>query len=101
MSDDIGIGVGLGTSKSGNGPKPKGRVVLSPALRRQVADLHALAVVVEHVLPHHPQASLEQLAALLTLRRVPPVRGDGPWSAMRVHHLLQRAKRASKAGAEH
>ena len=77
------------------------RVVLSPPLRRAVADLHAQRVWQEHLTAYWPRANLEQLADLLTLRGVPTVRGSGPWSAMRVHHLVQRVRRSAKAGSGH
>lgn len=77
------------------------RVVLSPPLRRAVADLHAQRVFEEHLAPHFPRASFEQLADLLTAERVPPVRGGGRWSGQRVYHLMQRARRAAKAGDGH
>lgn len=94
MSGDIGVAIGTGGVKSGNGPKPKGRVTLSPALRRQVADLHAAQVFQEHLAPHYPSATLEQMAHLLTLRRVPAVRAKGPWTEKRMYDLLHRAERA-------
>lgn len=77
------------------------RVVLSPPLRRAVADLHAKRVWQEHLAGLWPRANLEQLADLLTLRQVPPVRGSGPWSAMRVHHLVQRVRRSANSGSGH
>ena len=77
------------------------RVVLSPPLRRAVADLHAQRVWQEHLAPLWQRANLHQMADLLTLRQVPPVRGSGPWSAMRVHHLVQRVRRSAKAGGKH
>ena len=72
----------------------KGRVTLSPALRRQVADLHAAQVFQEHLAQHHTKATLEQMAHLLTLRRVPAVRAKGPWTEKRMYDLLHRAERA-------
>jgi hypothetical protein len=75
------------------------RVVLSPPLRRAVADLHAVQVFQHHLAAHHPRATLDQMADLLTAERVPPVRGGGPWSAMRVCHLLGRVRRAARDGA--
>lgn len=77
------------------------RVVLSPPVRRAVADLHAKRVWAEHLAPLWPRANLEQLAAVLTLRQVPPVRGSGPWSAMRVYHLVQRVRRTARTGDAH
>jgi len=79
----------------------QGRVVLSPPLRKAVADLHAVQVFKEYLAPHHPEATLPQLADLLTARQVPPVRGSGPWSPMRVHHLMMRARRAAEYGSRH
>ena len=73
------------------------RVVLSPPLRREIADIHARAVFHQHLVAHHPRCSLEQLAGLLTAAAVPPVRGRGPWSAMRVHNLMRRLRRSTAA----
>ena len=101
----LGGGVGLGRSpaapRPGDDPKPKGRVALSPPLRRAVADLHAQRVFAEHLAQHFPRASFEQLADLLTAERVPPVRGSGRWNGQRVSHLMQRARRAAKTGGQH
>ena len=97
-----GVGLGRSPARPGDGPKPKGeRVALSPPLRRAVADLHAQRVFAEHLAQHFPRASFEQLADLLTAERVPPVRGSGRWSAQRVYHLMQRARRAAKTGGQH
>jgi hypothetical protein len=106
---EAGLGGGVGLGRGPARPKPKddpepqgaGRVVLSPPLRRAVADLHAARVFAEHLAPHFPRASFEQLADLLTAERVPPVRGSGRWNGQRVYHLLQRARRAAKTSGQH
>lgn len=72
-----------------------GRVVLTPELRRAVAELHARAVFDEHLAPHFPDATYPQLAQLLTARRVPTVRGRARWSGQQVFHLLQRMRHAA------
>lgn len=77
------------------------RVVLSPPVRRAVADLHAQQIFRDHIAPHFPRATYDQLAGLLTARRVPPVRGRGPWDSMRVRNLLRRVDRTATDGAGH
>lgn len=77
------------------------RVVLSPAVRRAVADLHARQIFRSHIAPLFPRATYDQLAGLLTARRVPPVRGRGPWDSMRVRNLLRRVDRTATDGAGH
>ena len=101
------LGGGLGLTrpparpKPKDDPKPQGRVTLSPALRREIADLHAARIFEEHLAEHFPRASFEQLAALLNAAQVPPLRGGGRWNTQRVHTLLQRARRAAKSGSSH
>jgi hypothetical protein len=63
--------------------------------------MHARQTFRQHLAEHFPRASFEQLADLLTAERVPPVRGAGGWSAQRVYHLMQRARRAARAGGQH
>lgn len=77
------------------------RITLSPPLRRALADLHARQTFQQHLAEHYPRATCEQLAEHLTIQKVPPVRGHGPWDVMRVHNLLKRAKRSAKSGAAH
>ena len=96
-----GLGVGRPTPKPGQDPKPKGRAVLSPPLRREIADRHAQQVFQEHLAPHFPRATYQQLAQILTARRVLPVRGRGPWDSMRVRNLLRRVQRSATDGAGH
>lgn len=88
----MGAGAGM------TGPE---RVVLSPPVRRAVADLHAQRVFAEHVAAFFPRATYEQIARVLTARRVPPVRGRGPWDSMRVRNLLRRVQRSATYCAKH
>ena len=90
-----GVGLGRSPARPGDGPKPKGgRVSLSPPLRAAIARMHARQTYLEHVAPLRPQATLDQLAAVLTVRRVPAVRGRSGWNSKRTHDLLHRAQRA-------
>jgi hypothetical protein len=66
-----------------------------------VADVHARQVFQTYLAEHFPRASFEQLADLLTAEGIPPVRGSGGWSAQRVYHLMQRARRVARAGGQH
>lgn len=83
----------------GEGAGMNARVTLSPPLRRAVAELHARQTFQQHMAEHYPSATCEQLAEYLTVLRVPPVRGSGPWDGMRVHNLLKRVQRSAKSGA--
>lgn len=68
------------------------RVSLDHQTRRDIALLHARRVFVEEIAPRYPQATLRQIATLLTVQKVPPVRRRGGWTEKMAHDLLQRVR---------